>query len=195
VEHGWTWILDGLKTLVETGSPLPAVADAARVAATDDPEGEWHRTMGISANNGTWEWLGKQHGSRSADDDEAMTASAYAAAYHWSRAARRTPANAARAEWLLSRVWAVRGNGELALHHAQRCAAVTASAALGDFDLAYSHEAKARALACLGRLDEAGEELAAARAVPITDEEDKKIVDDDLVAEPWFGLALGVPRA
>ena len=45
-----------------------------------------------------------------------------------------------------------------------------------DFDLAYAHEARARALACLGRLDEAATELAAARAVPIADEEDAKIL-------------------
>ena len=57
-----------------------------------------------------------------------------------------------------------------------------------DFDLAYAHEARARALACLGRLDEAGAELAAARAVPIADDEDRKILDGDLAAGPWYGL-------
>lgn len=188
VEHGWNWVLDGLKTLVETGEPLPPIAAGAEDPPAADPEAEWHRSMAIAANNGTWDWLGKPAAERTADDDEAMTASAYAAAYHWARAARRGPANAARAEWLLSRVWVVRGNGDLALHHARRCAAVTAEHGLADFDLAYAHEATARALACLGRDDEAAAALASARAVPIADPEDKVIVDDDLAAEPWFGL-------
>jgi uncharacterized protein YndB with AHSA1/START domain len=189
VEHGWVIVLDGLKTLLETGEPLPAV-DMGELAPAEDPEGEWHRSAGIAANNGTWDWLGKPAAERTSDDDEAMTQSAYAAAYHWARAARRVPANDARAQWLLARVWAVRGNGELALHHADRCAAAVASAGLADFDLAYAHECRARALACLGRLDEARVELAAAATVPIADPEDKAIVDDDLAAEPWYGLAL-----
>lgn len=188
VEHGWVIVLDGLKTLLETGEPLPDVAMEDRPPAAEDPEGEWHRSAGIAANNGTWDWLGKPAGERTADDDEAMTQSAYAAAYHWARAARRGPANDARAQWLLSRVWSVRGNGELALWHAERCADAVTANGLADFDLAYAHEARARALACLGRLDEARVELAAAHAVAIADPEDKAIVDDDLIAEPWYGL-------
>ena len=189
VEHGWNWVLDGLKTLVETGTSLPDIAEGAGDPPASDPEGEWHRTMGIAANNGTWEGLGKPAHQRTPDDDEAMTQSAYAAAYHWARAARRGPANDARAQWLLARVWAVRGVGVVALHHADRCAAAVEAADLQDFDLAYAHEARARALACLGRMEEAASELAAAHVVAIADPQDKAIVDDDLVAEPWYGLA------
>ena len=78
------------------------------------------------------------------------------------------------------------GHGELALHHAQRCAAHVADAgdAAADFDRAYVHEATARALACLGRHDEARAELAAARAIEIADEEDRKIVEATSTANP-----------
>ena len=72
-------MLDGLKTLVETGSRLPDVEDGASVPVATDAEGEWHRSMGIAANNGTWEWLGKDASERTAAENEAMTASAYAA--------------------------------------------------------------------------------------------------------------------
>jgi hypothetical protein len=82
----------------------------------------------------------------------------------------------------------VLGHGDLALHHADRCREIVESAGLGDFDLAYAHEARARALACLGRLDDAAVELKAAHAVPIADAEDKAILDGDLAAEPWYGL-------
>ena len=37
-------------------------------------------------------------------------------------------------------------------------------------------------------MDEAREQRAAAAAVPIADEEDRKIFVDDLAAEPWYGV-------
>ena len=189
VRLGWVEVIDGLKTLVETGQPIGTIDDPDGRVADGDPEGEWHRFQGIEANNGTWDLLGKPFADLSADDVERMTMSAYAAAYHWSRAARRGPENDARAAWLLSRVWVVQGNGPLALQFADKVLAVCAANDLRDFDLAYGHEARARALACLGRLDEAAEERGRAAAVPIADDEDRSIFDPDLAAEPWFGLA------
>jgi hypothetical protein len=59
---------------------------------------------------------------------------------------------------------------------------------LVDFDLAYAHEATARALACTGDAQAAADHLAAAREVEIADAEDKAQVDSDLAAGPWFGL-------
>jgi hypothetical protein len=192
-KFGWVYLLDGIKTLLETGSPLgtiddPAAAPDAQVA--DEVDGDWHRAQGIEANNATWEWLAKPDGERTDEDDELMTRSAYTAAYHWARAKGRGPENEARAEWLLSRVWVVRGEGALALRHADRCAAAGAAGGLQDFDLAYAHEARARALACLGRDDEARASLAAARAVPIADDEDRAILEGDLDSGPWYGISV-----
>jgi len=179
VRAGWQWILDGLKTLVETGEELPpstrgGEADDAAV----DAEAEWHRTLGIQANNSIWDLLTKEH--RTADEDEDMVQRAYASMYHWSRAARRGPENVCRGEYMVARVQAAIGRGELALHHAQRCMDAVESAGLKDFDLAYAHEAMARALEVLGRRDEADAEMAAALDVPIADAEDKAILDADL---------------
>ena len=83
-----------------------------------------HRKLAVNANNATWEILGKTPNEISEDEAEEMTRRAYAAAYHWHRAEGAGPENEARASWLLSRVWVVRQNGELALHHARRCLAV-----------------------------------------------------------------------
>ncbi len=188
VRMGWVGIIDGLKTLLETGVTMGEINDPESAAPSEDPEGEWHRDQGIAANNGTWDSLGKPDAQRTPDDEEAMTRSAYAAAYHWARAARSGPENSARAEWLLSRVWTVRINGALGLHHADRCMAVCDDAKLADFDLAYAYEARARALACLGRREEALAERALAAAVPIAGEEDRRIVEVDLDTEPWFGI-------
>jgi uncharacterized protein YndB with AHSA1/START domain len=182
VRLGWVEILDGFKTLLETGIPMPAV-DTADESGELDVEGTWHRSQAITANNSVWELLDAQR-----PDVTELLSRAYAASYHWSRAANRTAENAARASWLLSRCHAVCGHGELALHHADESAAIVAEAGLGDFDLGYAHEARARALASLGRNAEASVELAAARAVEITDDEDRTIFESDLASPPWFGL-------
>jgi uncharacterized protein YndB with AHSA1/START domain len=194
VADGWTWVLQSMKTLVETGEPLPGDEPAAdeaterAAASAEEAAAEQHRTQGITANNSAWELLdGRQLTADEADD---LLGRAYAAMYHWRRAARHGPENQARASWLTSRVHAVLGQGELALHHADRCREAVEAADLGDFDLAYAHEARARALACLGRLDEAAEERHLAASVPIAEAEDKDIFDGDLKSEPWFGLAV-----
>jgi uncharacterized protein YndB with AHSA1/START domain len=184
VADGWVWILDSMKTLLETGTPLPGSAPES--PPVEDPDGELHRAMGVAANSSAWELLGRD--DLSAEEIDDLLGRAYASTYHWRRAARRGPENAARASWLVSHAHAMLGHGELALHHADRCTAVVAEADLEDFDLAYAHEARARSLACLGRLDEARVELAAAKAVPIADDEDQQILASDIAAEPWFGL-------
>ena len=184
VGAGWTWILDSMKSLLETGTALPATEPAP--APVEDADGEWHRAVAVEANNSTWELLDRV--DRTPDEVDDLLGRAYASTYHWRRAARRGPENQARGSWLVSHVHAVLGQGELALYHAERCAAVVGEAGLQDFDLAYAHEARARALACLGRLDEAAAELAAAHAVPIADDEDRKILETDLAAGPWYGL-------
>ena len=148
-----------------------------------------HRSLAIEANNSTWEILGKSLEDLSPDEAEEMTRRAYAAAYHWQRAEGATAANEARANWLLSRVWVVRGEGVQALHYASRCLAICEMSSLVDFDLAYAHEALARAHACLGNHQEAKRHKETAAAVPIADPEDKTVVEGDLVSEPWFGLA------
>ena len=149
-----------------------------------------HRLLAIDANNSTWEILGKPVADISTDEAEEMTRRAYTAAYHWQRAEGTGPANAARADWLLSRVWSVRAQGDIALHHAQRCLDTCTSASLVDFDLAYAHEAMARAYACLGNADESRRHVALAKAISVNDPEDKKIVDSDLASEPWFGVSI-----
>jgi len=147
-----------------------------------------HRALAIEANNSTWDILARPLAGISPDDAEEMTRRAYAAAYHWDRAEGTGPANSARADWLLAKVWIARGVGEVALAHARRCLDVCGTAGLVDFDLAYAHEAMARSLACLGDLVAAADHRALAAAVPIAEADDREIVEADLAAGPWFGL-------
>jgi hypothetical protein len=155
--------------------------------AAVDLTAEEHRERGIEIFNATWALLDKP--DRTAEDNEAMIRAAYASAYHWSLAARRTVENEVRGEWMLSRVHAFAGFGETALRHAERCLHITEAAGLTDFDLGFAHEAMARSLACLARADDARRHLAIARATPIADPEDRIIFDGDLATEPWFGVS------
>jgi len=92
VKDGWVWVIDALKTLLETGKSLPGPEVVPPVSAT--PEGDWHRRQGVEANNAVYELLDRD---RSPDEDEDMLRGAYAAGYHWQRATAATPENEARA--------------------------------------------------------------------------------------------------
>jgi hypothetical protein len=175
VKDGWVYVLDGLKTVLETGESLPPLA--TEPATVEDPSGEWHRSQGIECNNSTWEMI---EAERNPENDEEMLRRAYASSYHWARAARRGPANEARAAWLLAKVQLLAGQPELSLRYADRCLALCREHGLDDFDLAYAHEARARALKALGDDIAAGESWELAKSVPIADAEDRAILDADL---------------
>lgn len=176
VGTGWVWVLNSLKSFVETGAGLPRETVASEAVA-DDGDGQLHRTLAMEANNAAWELLGR--GSLDEDEADELLRRAYASAYHWSLAAGRGPEHEARGEYLIAKAhWTV-GRAEGALHHARRCLATTEAAGLGDFDLAYAHEAMARALKLAGRTDEAAAEWSRATSVPIADAEDKEIVEAD----------------
>ncbi len=195
VADGWRAILDGMKTLLETETVLGDVS-VPEPKPADDVERDWHRALAVEANNSTWELLGPaaMNDTPTLAPEEAfdLLGRAYAAAHHWRAAAGPASINAARAAWLCSRCHATVGDGDAALRMAGLCASLTDSAdGAADFDHFYAAESKARALACLGRTDEAttahrtAEELLAGLADP----EDHKIAAGDLEAGPWFGLA------
>ena len=193
VRMGWVWVLDALKTLIEPGDTLPTVS--ARGASGGDTTarsaeeiaGDWHRAQGVECNNGTWEMVSKV--ARTAADDEEMLRRAYAACYHWQRAARRGPENEARGVYMVSKVQLLVGQPDLALRYADTCVALCVEHGLADFDLAYAHEARARALKAVGRTAEADAEWALAIAVPIADPDDKAILDEDFA--DWYAQATG----
>lgn len=188
----WPEALDSLKSYLETGSSLPpletdVVHDPAEI------EANWHRAQAVTANNAVWELLDGR--SLRPDEIDELLERAYAAAHHWRRASGATVVTRARTSYLLARAHAYCGHGDLALHHAEQCSNLVSGAPddMADFDHAYGYEARARALACLGRLAEAGEVRRRAAAVRITDAQDRSIFDSDLAAGPWFGLDSDAP--
>lgn len=141
----------------------------------DDPAA--HRGFAVAANNSAWELLGADELTE--DQGEDLLRRVYASAYHWARAEGRGPENEARAEYMIAKAHWKLGQTEPALRHADRCLAATTAAGLADFDLAYAHEVSARALGLAGRDAEAAEAWAAAKAVPIADDEDRAILEAD----------------
>ena len=183
VRHGWVWVLDGLKSLLETGRPLPpATGERSDDEHDEDVDAGWHRQQAAEANNSVWELLEKPH--RSAAEDEEMLQRAYASRYHWARAAGRTPVHLARGAWLLARVQSDLGEGGLSLRYADECLALSEEHGLTDADLAYAHEARARALARLGRDHDASVARSAALAVAVDDAEDRARLEQDLAELP-----------
>lgn len=180
VKDGWVWIVESLKSLLETGEPLPDETLSTPEPA-DDPTGEWHRAQGIECNNGVWEMVAAE---RTPDNDEEMLRRAYASAYHWQRAARRTPANEVRGLYMLAKALLLSGQPERSMHYADACLAGCLEHGLVDFDLAYAHEARARALGALGQTEASLAEWAVAKAVPVVDPEDREIVEADFADAP-----------
>jgi hypothetical protein len=140
-----------------------------------------HRQLGVDLYNGVWRLLEQE---RTPEQDLELVHQAHASAYHWLKAPECEPKNRARSEWLCSRVYAVLGRPEPALHHAEHCLQIVQADLpdMDDFDLPFAYEALARASAAAGNSDDAVryEQAARAAAERITDAEDKDLVLTDL---------------
>jgi len=147
------------------------------------------RSLAIGLYNRAWQLL--DLADRTPEQDDELAHAAHASRYHWGEVG--APVNLARGEWQCSRVYAVLGRGEPALHHARRCLAIleahTADTDRGgaeDWDLAAACEALARAHAVAG--DRAGSDHWAARAreacEAIADPADREVIEQDLATIP-----------
>jgi hypothetical protein len=147
---------------------------------SDELDETGRRRLAAALFNQVWALLEKAE--RTVDEDDEMAHAAHASAYHWSTVG--TIANRARGEWQCSRVYAVLGRAEPALHHAQRCVELCESAPdeMADFDLPFAFEAMARAHAVAGDDDSARDWLDRARsaAEKIVDEDDRVLLEADL---------------
>jgi hypothetical protein len=102
-----------------------------------------HRRLGINLFNHVWTFLDMPQ--RSEDDTFEMIHAAHASLWHWSRPGVGEPVNIVRGEWQISRACSVAGRAEPAMVHARRCLALCETHGIADFDLAFAHEAIARA--------------------------------------------------
>jgi len=143
---------------------------------------ETQRRLAADCFNKTWTLMEKE--SRTREDDDEMAHCAHASAYHWSQVG--TAANRARGEWQCSRVYAILGRVEPALHHARRCLELVeaAPAETEEFDLPGAYEALARAHSVAGDLGEARRYVELGRDVTakIADEDDRRLMEADFAS-------------
>jgi DNA-binding transcriptional MerR regulator len=164
----------------------PPAAPDALPAPPPDPGGPAadfdERKLAAELFNGVWRLMETE--DRTPEQDDRMLHMAHASRFHWEQVG--TPANLARGEWLCSRVYAVLGRAEPSLHHARRVLAICEQHGIGDWDLAFAHEAIARAHAVAGDGTATGEALAAARAAAedIAEPEDRALLESDLETIP-----------
>jgi DNA-binding transcriptional MerR regulator len=156
------------------------LTDSGAPAMTDEPAILDHRRLGADLFNGTWELMEKE--DRTAEDDDRMVHMVHASCHHWRQIGM--PANFARGEWQCSRVYAVLRRPEPSLHHAGRALDICTEAGIGDWDLAFCHEALARAHAIAGNSEAARTEVERALAVEIAEDEDRALVSADLETIP-----------
>jgi DNA-binding transcriptional MerR regulator len=154
-------------------SELPAKPPSTEAPKVTGDE----RQLAVDLFNGVWRLMETE--DRTPAQDDRMLHMAHASRYHWEQVG--APANLARGEWLCSRVYAVLGRAEPARHHATRVREICQEHGIGDWDLAYAHEALARAAAVEGDREAVERHLADARdaadAISAADDRDQLLGD------------------
>ena len=118
-----------------------------------------HQKFAAASFNRTWDFIDLK--SRSDEEVRQMLDAAHASSWHWRHREDATPQNRSIADWQLSRVHALAGNGAMALDYGN-LSLVTATETVLPFFIGYAYEAIARANWVLGNLDDARAALAAA---------------------------------
>jgi tetratricopeptide (TPR) repeat protein len=174
---------EGLETAMSEHDPAEekpvTTASAPGTGSVSD-----ERLLAAQLFNETWRLLEQEH--RTPDGDDRMVHTAHASRYHWGQVPEATPAHLARGEWQISRVYAVLGRAEPALHHAQRVLDICQRNGIAGFDLAFAFEALARARAVSGDAGQARQhtDQALAAASNIPDDEDRALLLADLETIP-----------
>jgi DNA-binding transcriptional MerR regulator len=161
-----------LNRAIDHEEPIMTTATPATLDAAT------HRQLAVELFNHVWTLL--EIADRTPAQDDEMLHAAHASRHHWGVVG--TPENWGRGEWQCSRVYATLGRAEPALWHARRYLALCEKHGIADWDLAFAHEAIARALSVAGDDDGARAEVARARelATEIAEDEDRELVLSDL---------------
>lgn len=145
---------------------------------------KWHRKMAVDLFNNTWNYLDKKE--LTAEEKDAMIHSSHASRYHWGIRVKNdwdaTPINLGRGDWQLSRVYAVLGDGDRAIHYGQTYLDICKKEGIKDWDIAYAYEALARGYAVKGDEKQKAKyiELAKKAMTEVEDEDTRKMIEADL---------------
>jgi len=151
-------------------------------------ESEAHYLFATDFHTRTWNLLDKP--TRTRDEDERMLDYAHASLAHWR--VTGTAVKHERGEWMLARVYAVLGEVEPALRHAQRCMELLEAhkQEMEDFDFAFAPEALARAHAIAGNTAYALKYIDQAQKAgeAIRQEDDRSIFFQEFNGGNWNGV-------
>ena len=143
-------------------------------------DADQHRALAVGLFNHVWELLSTP--DRTPAMDAQMVHAAHASRFHWGQVGG--PEQWAVGEWQCSRVYAVLGRSEPALHHARASLQICEEGSLGDWVIAAAYEALARASAVAG--DEAAKRAWLTKAdeavAAIADAEDRAVIEADLAS-------------
>jgi DNA-binding transcriptional MerR regulator len=175
-------LAEGLPAAMTETDPDQATATTKSAPGTGSVTDS--RLLAAQLFNETWRLLELE--GRRREDDDRMIHTAHASRYHWGQVPGVAPAQLARGEWQVSRVYAVLGRPEPALHHARRVLDHCQENGIGDWDLAFAYEALARAHAVAGDADQARHytDQALTVAKDITEDGEREIVLADLETIP-----------
>jgi hypothetical protein len=130
------------------------------------------RKIAVETFNTTWDVIDIQE--RSEADELRMLHLAHTSRFLWGEVG--DPVNYARGDWLLSRVYALLGYGELAFRFGEQSLAWCEKHAVEDFDLAFAYEVLARACLVSGDREKAVKYISRAKSAgdKIADPGDRK---------------------
>jgi len=148
-----------------------------------------HEKLAKKCFNKTWELLEKA--DRTPGENNEMIHTVHASRYHWGVLVANQQGkalNLQRGEWQIARVYTVLEREEPALYHANLCLKITQDNNIEDFDLAFAHEALARASALAGNKKdyEKHQKLANEAGEKIKDKGDRDYFFEDFKAGKWF---------
>ena len=151
-------------------------------------EADVHRFFAKQYHGKTWDLLDKVN--RTTEENECLVDYAHTSLAHWRVAG--TAVHYQRGVWLLSRVYAVLEDSELALAYARRTLELTEEHLdeMEVFDQAFAFECMARAHALAGNVIEAKLYLKSAQQTgeQIPEKEDRDIFFDSLNSGDWYSV-------
>jgi len=141
---------------------------------------EFHKNIASEGFNKCWHYI--DMATRTVAEDEEMRRMAEVSFWHWMQVDGHTKENESVGYWQLARVYAISSRYHMASYYADKCIEVSEGNELAPFYIGYGYEAKARAFALSGRLEEAREALDEAYEFTdiITDPESKELIIADL---------------
>lgn len=158
--------------------PMPKGATKEMIELPSDADRTVYKRLAGDFFNFTWDCI--ENANRTQAEDDIMVNAAHASRFLWGLVG--TPLNAARGEWQISRVYAIVGRSEPALHHATNSLRLSLDHQLAAFEVGFAYEALARAYGVMGDTRQRDENLLRATecAERVSAEDDKLWLLDNI---------------